>query len=353
MSKKPRRKPEVTVTSKADKPTSERLAAASPEVPATKSPETAPRQARPAVLCDPEAWRNPTKPDTQKRRQKLSQEFQGIVSDMADSLRKAAFRKTMLERTMAWAREERGRFPDAPVTSVPGETNLPPYESPGMTLQWTESAPWAICAALFDAYWSVGSDHLWPDKSDDELHLEEETEDQVWQQRLCKYEELLAEKMPFILLKAHLQDERFCHVEVDLNKPLSALSDGDAALVLNGRHCPWSGAVRLAVKEAWSNVRESVALEDDGPAADEITLAQAALECGGPGKPGWTKAAQNGVFPMRRIGRNVFVKRADAKTFAANFDARREQRTVGTLSTKENGQTVVAALKKLLKKGRQ
>lgn len=84
---------------------------------------------------------------------------------------------------------------------------------------------------------------------------------------------------------------------------------------------------------------------------DEWTLAEASRETGA---PTWalSRAAKKpkgapGYLPTRRVGRGVLVKREHAKDFAANYDARREQRVVGSKS--KEGRNIVAGLKKIRK----
>jgi len=67
---------------------------------------------------------------------------------------------------------------------------------------------------------------------------------------------------------------------------------------------------------------------------------------------GWSKAATRGDFPSRKVGRNRYVRRADAKRFAENWEARREQRIVGSLSKDPDADPVVSALKKIQQDGR-
>ncbi len=77
--------------------------------------------------------------------------------------------------------------------------------------------------------------------------------------------------------------------------------------------------------------------EPDGAAvqsADEMTLAEATREWD-ISKSAWSKAAgkapdEPGYLPTRKVGSNRFVKRADAEYFARNYEARREQRAVGS-----------------------
>lgn len=92
--------------------------------------------------------------------------------------------------------------------------------------------------------------------------------------------------------------------------------------------------------------------QEGGGAADEITLTEAALRYGGPTLSGWTKAAQKPRFPSRKVGRNRLVKAADAKRFADDFDARCEQRMVGSKSNEPDG-VLLSSLKKLQKSGEE
>lgn len=87
------------------------------------------------------------------------------------------------------------------------------------------------------------------------------------------------------------------------------------------------------------------------PAADEITLTEAANRWDIP-KSAWTKAAQKkpneaGYLATRRVGRTVLVRVAVAKHFAENYDARREQRQVGSKS--EEGKAIVSAPRSMKK----
>lgn len=87
--------------------------------------------------------------------------------------------------------------------------------------------------------------------------------------------------------------------------------------------------------------------QDDAKRPNEMTLAEAYREfCdSGASKSAWTRAAQKkpdepGYLPHRRFGRHVLVTRKHAKLFATNYDARREQRTVGSKSDETSRETV-------------
>ena len=85
--------------------------------------------------------------------------------------------------------------------------------------------------------------------------------------------------------------------------------------------------------------------------AAEWTLAQASVDTGVPSWA-WSRAAAKppdkpGHLPARRVGDNVYVTRENAKAFARDFDARREQRKVGSKS--KDGRNIVAALKEIKK----
>lgn len=64
-------------------------------------------------------------------------------------------------------------------------------------------------------------------------------------------------------------------------------------------------------------------------------------------RAGQKPKGEPGHLPTHRAGSNVFVKRKDAKAFARNWDARREQRVVGSKSNE--GRNIVAGLKRLNK----
>jgi len=85
--------------------------------------------------------------------------------------------------------------------------------------------------------------------------------------------------------------------------------------------------------------------------ADEWTLAKASRETDVPSWA-WSRGAAKppdkpGHLPTRRVGDNVYVTRENAKAFARDFDARREQRKVGSKS--KDGRNIVAALKEIKK----
>ena len=93
--------------------------------------------------------------------------------------------------------------------------------------------------------------------------------------------------------------------------------------------------------------RESQAAEgDDGQRPGELTITEASLEYDVP-KSTWSKAAgkpsgEPGYLPTRKVGRNRFVTKAHAKKFAEDYEARREQRAVGS---KSPGNSVSASKK--------
>ena len=68
--------------------------------------------------------------------------------------------------------------------------------------------------------------------------------------------------------------------------------------------------------------------------ANELTLTDAAREHDVP-KSAWSKAAKKkpeepGYLLTRQVGRNRFVQKRHAKRFANDYNARREQRMVGS-----------------------
>jgi hypothetical protein len=86
---------------------------------------------------------------------------------------------------------------------------------------------------------------------------------------------------------------------------------------------------------------------------NEYTLAEASEKYDIP-RPTWTKAAQlepseYGYLPTRRVGRNRFVTTTVAEKFAKDYEARREQRAVGSKNTDPDARNVVASLRKLKK----
>lgn len=86
---------------------------------------------------------------------------------------------------------------------------------------------------------------------------------------------------------------------------------------------------------------------------NEYTLAEASEKYDIP-RPAWTKAAQlepgeYGYLPTRAVGRNRFATKADAEKFAKDYEARREQRAVGSKSADPDARNVVASLQKLKK----
>ena len=128
----------------------------------------------------------------------------------------------------------------------------------------------------------------------------------------------------------------------------------DALLRELWRECPHEAKYRQLPRPADTmppmtdgHRRSQDVLEGSAHTVDELTLAQAAREFD---VPDWalsraaSKASNNpGHLPTRRDGSNVYVDRDHAREFSKNFDARREQRIVGSKS--DEGRNIIAGCK--------